>query len=100
MKSGLLSNLSLQGAWVLLRNRLISRSFIVLFVVATNLYLFDVFLAAYARNTLPFEAQEKIYSMFGGGKLGEIYVASVLDALVVSSFVGYVVSRMRARVNL
>ena len=83
------------SAWSSLKNRLVSRSFVILFVVATNMYLFDVFLEAYAKNSLSIEMQQRIASVFGHGMLVSIYLASVLEALGLSLLVGYIVSKLR-----
>ena len=85
------------NAWLVLRNRLVSRSFVTLFVVLTNLYLFDVFLEAYAKNTFSLELQQQISAVFGHGIVISIYLASVLEALVVSAVAGYVVARLRSK---
>ena len=85
------------NAWFVLRNRLVSRSFVTLFVVLTNLYLFDVFLEAYAKNTLSLELQQQISAVFGHGIVVSIYLASILEGLVLSAVAGYVVARLRSR---
>lgn len=83
------------SAWLLLRSRLASHSFVFLFVIATNMYLFDVFMEAYAKNTLSLELQERISSIFGRGLVVSIYLAAVLEALGLSILVGYIVTWIR-----
>ena len=82
------------NAWVFLKDRLVSRSFVTLFVVATNLYLFDVFVAAYAKNTLSLELQQRVSAVFGHGIIVSIYLASVLEGLVASVFLSFIVARL------
>jgi hypothetical protein len=89
--------MSFLGAWVFLKNRLTSRSFVLLFVAATNMYLFDVFAEAYAKNTVSTALQERISSVFGHGYVVSIYLAAVLEALGLSVLVGYIVARVRKR---
>ena len=85
------------NAWLILRNRLVSRSFVTLFVVVTNLYLFDVFLEAYAKNTLSVELQQNISAIFGHGLVVSIYLASVLEGLMLSAVAGYVGARLHSK---
>jgi hypothetical protein len=82
------------SAWAYLRNRLVSRTFVILFSVATNMYLFDVFVDAYAKNNLSIELQQKIYQVFGHGVIVSIYLAAVLEALGLSVLIGYIVSKL------
>ena len=81
------------SAWVQLRNRLISRSFIILFTVATNFYLLDVFLEAYAKNALPSQIQQQITNVFGHGMVVSIYLGSVFEALFLSGLIGFIMAR-------
>ncbi|MDH2899764.1 MAG: hypothetical protein PXY39_02220 [archaeon] len=85
------------SAWVFLKNRLVSRSFVIMFVAATNMYLFDVFAEAYAKNTVSVEFQERIASVLGQGLIMSIYLGAVLEALGLSVLVGYVLSKLRKK---
>jgi hypothetical protein len=85
------------SAWAFLKNRLVSRSFVLLFVAATNMYLFDVFTDAFAKNTLSIELQERVASVFGQGLVVSIYLAAVLEALGMSVLIGYIVSWLRRK---
>lgn len=85
------------SAWVFLKNRLVSRSFVIMFVAATNMYLFDVFAEAYAKNTVSVEFQERIASVLGQGLIMSIYLGAVLEALGLSVLVGYVFSKLRKK---
>jgi hypothetical protein len=83
------------SAWTFLRNRLVSRTFVILFVFATNMYLFDVFVDAYARNNLSIYLQQRIYEVFGHGVIVSIYLGAVLEALGLSVLIGYIISKLR-----
>jgi hypothetical protein len=87
----------LSQAWVFLRDRFVSRSFVTLFVVATNFFLFDVTLEAYAKNTLSLSLQQQIASVFANGIVVGIYLGSVLEALVLSIAVGYITSMVQKK---
>jgi hypothetical protein len=87
----------LLSAWLLLRNRLVSPSFIVLFAFATNIYLLDVFLAAYSRNHLPPNIQSQVSDLLGHGMIVGVYLGSVFEALFISAIAGFLVSRIRNR---
>jgi hypothetical protein len=87
---------SLLGAYAFLKDRLASRSFLVLFGISTSLFLFDVFLLAYARVYLSASVQEKAYSVFGQWMLVGVYLGSILEALMLSSLLGYFVTKLRA----
>lgn len=89
--------MSFLSAWVFLRNRLVSRSFVILFVAATNMYLFDVFIEAYAKNTVSIELQYYVSAVFGRGIVVSIYIASILEALGLSVLIGYIVAWLRKR---
>lgn len=60
-----------------------------MFVAATDLYLFDVFAEAYAKNTVSVEFQERIASVLGQGLIMSTYLGVVLEALGLSVLVGY-----------
>ena len=68
-----------------------------MFVAATNMYLFDVFAEAYAKNTVSVEFQERIASVLGQGLIMSIYLGAVLEALGLSVLVGYVFSKFRKK---
>ena len=68
-----------------------------MFVAATNMYLFDVFAEAYAKNTVSVEFQERIASVLGQGLIMSIYLGAVLEALGLSVLVGYVLSKLRKK---
>lgn len=87
----------LSQAWVILRDRLVSRSFVTLFVVATNFFLFDVILEAYAKNTMSLSLQQEISSVFAHGIVVIIYLGSVIEAFVLSTVAGYVTSRVQKK---
>lgn len=87
--------MSFFNAWTFLRNRLVSRTFVSLFVFATNMYLFDVFIDAYAKNNLSIYLQQRIYEVFGHGVIVSIYLAAVLEALGLSVLIGYIISKLR-----
>ncbi len=89
--------MSFLSAWVFLRNRLVSRSFVILFVAATNMYLFDVFIEAYAKNTVSIELQYYVSAVFGRGVVVSIYIAAILEALGLSVLIGYIVAWLRKR---
>lgn len=89
--------MSFLSAWVFLRNRLVSRSFVILFVAATNMYLFDVFIEAYAKNTVSIELQYYVSAVFGQGVVVSIYIAAILEALGLSVLIGYIVAWLRKR---
>ena len=89
--------MSFLSAWVFLRNRLVSRSFVILFVAATNMYLFDVFIEAYAKNTVSIELQYYVSAVFGRGIVVSIYIAGILEALGLSVLIGYIVAWLRKR---
>lgn len=89
--------MSFLSAWVFLRNRLVSRSFVILFVAATNMYLFDVFIEAYAKNTVSIELQYYVSAVFGQGVVVSIYIAAILEALGLSVLIGYNVAWLRKR---
>ena len=80
-----------------MKNRLTSRSFVFLFVAATNMYLFDVFAEAYAKNTISAQFQERIASVFGQGLVMSIYLGAVLEALGLSVLIGYIVAWLKRR---
>jgi hypothetical protein len=83
------------NAWTFLKGRLVSRTFVVLFAVATNMYMFDVFADAYARNNLSLELQQKIYQVFGHGVIVSIYLAAVIEALGLSVLISFIISKLR-----
>lgn len=80
-----------------LRDRLVSRSFVILFTLATNLYLFDVFLEEYAKNSFSIELGVKMGTIFFGNTfVTTIYLLALLEAFGLSIFCGYVRDRIRA----
>ncbi len=66
-----------------------------MFAAATNMYLFDVFVEAYAKNSLSLEFQARIASVVGQGLITSIYLAAVLEALGLSVLINYVLSKLR-----
>ncbi len=74
-----------------------SRSFIGLFALSTSVYLFDLFVQAYAKSTHSLELQTKISQIFGQGMITDIYLAAVAEALGLSMLVGFGASRLRGK---
>jgi hypothetical protein len=70
-----------------------------MFVSATNMYLFDVFVAAYSKNSVSLQFQERIASVTGQGLIMSIYIGAVLEALGLSVLIGYIAAWIKKRAD-